>query len=432
MCILCCCCSICNSFSSKCIEICILLLSSITFIFSISDIIVINLKHLTTPSFLLLMILVIFSMIITIGALFILICRFRGIINKKRNSMGICLARIGLFISILSFIISIITESMVQSNFYVIDHPCINYSYNNKNYTSQIYKNYIGNYSRLLENDFCINKDKSYNAKICEEIEYAMIYLSSTFIEFCSFLLIFLWYNDLKRIKEKIDGNLLVNESPYLNKNRLVVNRHKSFAFRNGERKFNDVQFDSVNRYFNQNHSIRSNIILVKNNNNNNNKQRFSQPINLYFIKDSRNKNFIRNLREEMKKGISSIDEEEDSCENKEIENKPKQNLKNSISNNNDNIKNEKNDNNKIENNNENNNNKDNDNNNNKIDDNNTNNNNKDIDNIDNKTQINNINKKDNNNNNDNNNNSLDKDDIKTNIEENKENLIVIPDVFIK
>ena len=428
MCILCCCCSFCNSFTSKCIEICILLLSSITFIFSLSDIIVIKWKHLTTPSFLLLMILVVFSMIITMGALFILICRFRGIINKKRNSMCMCLARIGLFISILSFIISIITESMVQSNFYDIDHPCINYSYNNKNNTSQIYKKLNGIYSRLLDNDFCKNKDKSYNAKICEDIEYTMIYLSSTFIQFCSFLLIFLWYNDLRRIKEKIDGNLFVKGSSYLNKNRLVVNRHKSYVYRNGVRIFNDGQFDSVNRYFNQNQSIQSKIILVQNNSNNNNKQRLSQPINLNLFKESRKKNFIRNLREEIKKGIESIDEEEDSCGNKEVENKPKQNP---ISNNIDNIKKDNNnDNNKIDNNNENNN-KDNVNNN-KIDDNN-NNIKKDIDNIDNKIQINNIKKKDNsNNNNDNNNNSLDKDDIKTNVEENKENSIEIPDVFIK
>ena len=256
----------------------------------------------------------------TVVSITILIYRFKKIINKKRNSMAICLARIGLLISIASFFISIIAESMIQSNFNEINHPCKNY--NNQNNDVIYFRNI-----RILSNDnnkeLCKGKNNNYDAKICSNLEYTISYLCATIIELSTLILIFLWFNDLRRLKEKVDGMLTIyGGSTYLSKNNYIENRNINFK-ENDDNKNNEInEFDSVNRYFNNNqnsNSIQSKVISVKNNNKNN--PRLSQPINLNFNNNTNhNNNYINNLRKEMKEGIESIDEEE-SSENKDNDN---------------------------------------------------------------------------------------------------------------
>ena len=319
MCICCCCCNYLNSFSSKCIELSVFILSSCTFIFSILEISFIKWNHLTSVTFTLLIILVIFSAIMTVSSMSILFYRFKKIINKKRNSRGICLARIGLFISIASFFISIIAESMIQSNFNEIDHPCKNNNNQLQNDDIIYFRNI-----RILSNDkneeLCKDKNNNYDAKLCSNLEYTISYLSATIIEMCTLLLIFLWLNDLRRIREKVDSMLtLYDSSSYLSKNNYIGNKNINFKERDENHNNEINEFDSVNRYFNQhqNNSIQSQVIIIKNNKNN--KARLSQSFNLNFKKNSKH-NYIDNIRREMKEGIESIYEEE-SSENKDNDN---------------------------------------------------------------------------------------------------------------
>ena len=303
---ICCCCNFCNSFSSRCVELTIFFFSLSTLTFSLLDIIIIKWDHLSPVSFVLLMLLVVFSSITTLASIIININRFRRVINKIRNSLSICLARIGLFFSIISFFISIISESIIQTNFKNIDYPC-------KTVDNDSFFNFDER-RMLISNDFCKDKDSNYYARICSPSEYTISYLSATINEFCTLILFFLWYNDLKRIKEKVDG---VYGATYISKSKL-----KKINFANvNEQQLNEI--DSVNKQFNQSQSIQNHIILVKNNN----KKRMSVP-NLNFTKEKDQKNFIKNLREEMKEGIESIEEEDSS--NKDSQNQ-KQDLKISI-----------------------------------------------------------------------------------------------------
>ena len=335
MCLCCCCFYCCNAYTSKCVEISIFCLCSIIFISSLLDIILIKIEHLSTACFVLMMLIVLFSTIITINSTCILINRFRGTINKKSNSISICLVRIGLIISIISFILSLVSESMTQTYFNQIDHPCKDYSSSNIKTTTLPYNNKV---IRILsdiitekqKNEYCKDKSKNYNAKICSELEYTISYVTSTIMEFCTLILCFFWFNELKRLKRKVDGALVNNN------NNIIINRNINAQqiYYNGEQ-FNPY---SINRNFNQSLSFQSQVILV----NNNKKHRYSQPINLNlnFVRDSGRKNFLRNLRQEIKKGIN----EEDESESKEID-------KNSNINNNE-LNNNKNNNNNLNNNN--------------------------------------------------------------------------------
>ena len=269
MCICCCFCNCCNSYSSKCVEISILVLSTITFVCSIFGLVFIKSSHLTTVGFSLLIILIAFSAIITIGAICILTFRYKNKINKDKNLFSTILAIIGLCLTIGILLISLVAESLVQTNFKDIDYPCKDIPYNSQN--SVIVK------IRLLDTltyeqkvEFCKNKNINYNANICSNLEYTMTYLSSTIIECCALVLIFFWYNDLRRIKEKIDGELPIYDSSYINRERLEA---QGINFKDIE------QIEPSDRYLNQNQLVQSRVVLVKNNNNKN--QRNSQPIDL-------------------------------------------------------------------------------------------------------------------------------------------------------
>jgi hypothetical protein len=259
-------------------------------------------SHLTTVGFSLLIVIIAFSAIITIGAVCILIFRYKNLINKDKNLFSTILAIIGLCLTIGILLISLIAESLVQTNFKDIDYPCKDISYNTQA-SGIVMIRLLDALTYEQKKEFCKNKNINYNANICSNLEYTMTYLSSTIIECCTLVLIFFWYNDLRRIKEKVDGELPIYDSSYINRERLEM---QGINFRDIE------QIEPSDRYLNQNQLVQSKVVLVKNNNK---YQRNSQPISLN-NKPSSNKNFIRDLRKEMKEAIESLEEE--SSENKD------------------------------------------------------------------------------------------------------------------
>ena len=303
MCICCCFCNFCNSYSSKCVEYCILFLSSINFISSILGFICIKWVHLTITCSILLIIMIIFSAILEMGSITIIIFRHKGIINKEKNTFSIYLALIGLILTIVIFIISLVSESLIQTNFKDIDYPCKDLK--NRNDPNIIVFRMLS--LEILTDDqkieFCQNKNIDYNAKICSNLEYTMSYLTASIIEFCSLILIFFWYNDYRRIREKINGELPIYDNRYIPRE-----IQKEFNYNNGEE-----PVEPSDRYLNQNNNnlVQVNVVVVKNQNSS---QRKSQPLNINNNKN--NQNFIRDLRKEMQEAIESLDEEESSDKN--------------------------------------------------------------------------------------------------------------------
>ena len=185
MCICCCFCNCCNSYSSKCVEFCILVLSSITFLCSFVCSLCINYSHLTTTCFVLLVIQIFFSAFMTTSVLCIVIFRFKGSVNKNKNSISCYFAVISLALSILIFLISLVAESLIQTHFKYIDYPC-------KDKPIQSDQNTIVFRFLSLEvitdeqrNEFCKDKTYDYYASICTKLEYTMSYLTSSIIEIC-------------------------------------------------------------------------------------------------------------------------------------------------------------------------------------------------------------------------------------------------------
>ena len=315
MCICCCFCNFCNSYSSKCVEYCILLLSSITFICSILGFVCIKWPHLTTACSILLILLIAFTTCLELSSITIIIFRHKGSINKDKNSFSTYLALVCLILTIVIFIISLISESLIQTHFKDIDYPCKDIK-NIKDPNVIIFRSLsLEILTEEQKIQFCQNKNLDYNAKICSNLEYTMSYLTSSIIEFCSLILIFFWYNDFRRIREKISGELPIYDNRYIS--REFQKDFNDNNYNNGE-----DPIDPSYRYLNENNNnlVQVNVVVVKNKNNG---QRKSQPLNLN--NNKKNSNFIRDLRKEMQEAIESLDEES----NNKNDNNKDDNIKN-------------------------------------------------------------------------------------------------------
>ena len=306
MCLFCSCfCNCCNTYSSKCVEFNIFILSSVIFLFSFLCSVCIKWSHLTTTCLVLLILQTIFSAFMALSSLCINIFRCKGTINTDKNTISCYCAIISLSFCIIIFFVALVGESLIQAQFKFIDYPCKDVSYQQN--SNILLLRFL---SLPIETDeeriqFCKDKTADYNANICSKLEYTMSYLSSTIIEFCTLILCFFWYNDYRRIREKIDGELPIYENAYLNHE---IEKNE-IDYRDG------LPIDPSDRYLdgNQGQSIQSNIVFVHNQNR---ISRKNQQDNVNKNKLDSENNFIRNLRKEMQEGIESIDEE--SSENKD------------------------------------------------------------------------------------------------------------------
>ena len=202
---LCCCCNCCNQFSSKCVEISILILSIIAFSSSIIGLLCVNEKHASKEGFACLIIVITFSNLLIISIIFILIWRFRDVINNKRNSMAAYFSLAGLVITIFMLLFTGIWESMSMTNFYSLNHPCqsIKRSEIEKLLRIRILLTYEEN-----KEEFC-SENPDYFIDIVSTAEYIYLFASATILEIILLVLLYFWYNDYRRIKYLVDGALI-------------------------------------------------------------------------------------------------------------------------------------------------------------------------------------------------------------------------------
>ena len=305
MCICCCFCHCCNSYSSKCIELCTFVISSISFASSILGFICVKWPHLTKASSALLIIIIVFSTCLEISILLIIIFRHKGTINNTRNSFSKYIALTSFILSILILIISLIAESLVQSNFKEIDYPCKDLSIKNDPNVIMFRSLSLDELTKEQKIQLCKNKNQDYYAQICSNLEYTMSYLTSSIIEICSLLLCFFFFNDYRRIRGKYDMELPIHDNLFIN--REVYSKGISFQDKreNGGTSERNVDQKSLGQ---------SNVVIVSNKIESSGRK--SQQLILNNNKENTKNNFIRNLRMEMKEALESMEEESSSNRN--------------------------------------------------------------------------------------------------------------------
>ena len=228
--ILCCCCNLCNNYSSKCIEISILILSIASLTSSLIGLLFVNKEHVSNIGYICLLIVISFSIILIISIVLILIWRFKETINNKRNSAGSAFSKLGLVTTIFCLLFVGIWESMSISQFYDLNNPCqaiersdIN-DYNKTNLILLLLRRNRRNLLTYEENkeEFCLD-NPDYKIEVVSTKEYIYLFVSASTIEVILLVLLYLWYNDFRRIKYLVDGKLIdsntkENKIKYANK----------------------------------------------------------------------------------------------------------------------------------------------------------------------------------------------------------------------
>lgn len=210
--ILCSCCNLCNKYSSKCIEITILILLIFSFLVSLIGLFFVNKDHSSIEGFSCLFVVSSLSFILISSIILIIIWRYKSIINNKRNKAASIFSTIGLILTIFCILFTGLWENLSITNFSVINNPCK--SNENKVLTNENQSNILLILRRNLlayqenKEEFC-KENPNYNAHIIPILEYIFVFSCSSFLEIIFLVLLYFWYNDFRRIKYLVEGKLL-------------------------------------------------------------------------------------------------------------------------------------------------------------------------------------------------------------------------------
>ena len=231
-----CCCDACSTYTSKCVEFFILIISFISFILSILAFLFIKKDHLRLINYIMLIVLLIFSFIILFAIFLIIIFRSRKTINTTQNKAALVFSVIGLIISICYFISMISEISLIHSHYQEINHPCLSEDSDN-----DLIKNIdISKLEWESVQEFCIH-NRDYNIHIITIKEFLIAYSFATSLLGFMLILIYSWFNEYRRIKYLIDGSL---HDFKLQENKLEIINKKN---KNDDDEDDDETIDNLN-----------------------------------------------------------------------------------------------------------------------------------------------------------------------------------------
>ena len=210
--ILCFCCNSCNNFSSKCIEITILILLICSFSATFIGLIFVKIDHASIEGYACLLVVISLSLILIITIIIIIIWRFNSTINNKRNKIASAFSSLGLILTIFCVLFTGIYENMSISHFYELDYPCksiqsTEVKSNNKTNLILLLRRNLLTYEENKE-EFCLD-NPDYNIHIITQFEYIYVLTLSSTLEVIFLVLLYFWYNDFRRIKFFVDGKLI-------------------------------------------------------------------------------------------------------------------------------------------------------------------------------------------------------------------------------
>ncbi len=196
-----CFCDTCNSYSTKCVELFIFIISFASFILSILAFFFIKREHLRSLCFILLIVLIIFSFIILLSISFILMFRHKKTINNTKYNSALIFSIIGLLTSIIYFICMISEISLIHSHYQDLNFPCLTIDRND---------GILGINEYLIDKDLqevCI-RNRNYNTKTIKIKEFLILYGFAVSLLILMASLIYSWFNEYRRIKYLINGSL--------------------------------------------------------------------------------------------------------------------------------------------------------------------------------------------------------------------------------
>ena len=200
------CCNMCNNYSSKCVEIFIFIISALSFSSSVCAIFFTHKKHISLVILLVLISLIALSFLILLSILLILIWRFKGTINTRRNKIASDFSKVGLIVTIFYLIFMVILGSLIYTKYYDLNHPCFDVKNENNLYDSTSIDDIDLTFEDNKE-EFCL-KNPNYNSHEISVREYVITYIFVGVNSIFMLCLLYSWFNEFRRIKYLIEGAL--------------------------------------------------------------------------------------------------------------------------------------------------------------------------------------------------------------------------------
>ncbi len=200
ICCVCCIGSCCfNSASSKQLQVSLIILNSISFVFLLLCMIFIQWKEIYTSNLYIFIIMLVITVIYLIFSILIRCWGSTGELKTTKKGTASCFSIIALILNIAHFILCIVEEVIITISFNLSDFPCYDYKDNTSRTRTSAYR----------RNEYeaeCIVYGSDYDANVISVGEYYLAYITLSYLELALIFTLFLWSLLRQRIDAGLDG----------------------------------------------------------------------------------------------------------------------------------------------------------------------------------------------------------------------------------
>ena len=209
---ICCCC---NKQKTECIETTLIVFQSIEIVFLILSLFLIEWDIAGSLGLIINILILLFLIFNLLSVILFKVFQDNEKIYTKYKKLCTTFAYISMGLSIGCFILSIISESVISEKVFQYDHPCL-YKISEEESNEETRLRNIAEFNETLIKQYCEehvenslkDKDIFWHNRRSAYKDILMPYICSTIIEALSFLSIFFYYNNMKRIKYCIKGRM--------------------------------------------------------------------------------------------------------------------------------------------------------------------------------------------------------------------------------
>ena len=192
----CCCGACCSSYTSRCIDISLIVVNAISFVLSLISLVIIKWKNVSIFSLIISILLFLFTVSLLILSIIIHFWRKVGSIKTTTKENAQRISNAGFALTIILFFICIICISTLSNDFYKANYPCG--SSTDRVYTSRnlVDKNSVD----------CNHNGAGSYVEVVTIGEYAISYFCLSYTEIAMIVAMFLWRSSRIRIINGVDG----------------------------------------------------------------------------------------------------------------------------------------------------------------------------------------------------------------------------------
>jgi len=200
ICCICCIGSCCfNSASTKQLQVALIVLNSISFVFLLLCMIFIQWKEIYSSNLYIFIIMFVMAILYLIFSILIRYWGSTGELKTTKKGTASCLSLFGLILTIIHFILCIVEEVIITISFNRADFPCYDYKDNNSRTRSSVYR-------RAEYEAECKLYGSDYEANVISIGEYYLAYITLSYLELALIFTLFLWSLLRQRIDAGLDG----------------------------------------------------------------------------------------------------------------------------------------------------------------------------------------------------------------------------------